>query len=148
MIPLHCKGEENSSMNIRAALLNDEIFRKGYDILNESTWQLTEFANDHIAGSIECNRDGLMYTSVPNDGNWNVTVDGEPAEIVLIGDAMIGLDLSKGKHDIVFTYKNNAFTYGALISTVCLLAFLALIYLSDKEAWNARAVKIYKKFKK
>ena len=143
-----CKGEENSSMNIRAALLNDEIFRKGYDILNASTWQLTEFTNDHIAGSIECNRDGLMYTSVPNDGNWNVTVDGEPAEIVEIGAAMIGIDLTEGRHEIVFTYKNDAFTYGALISTVCLLAFLALIYLSDKEAWNARAVKIYKKFKK
>lgn len=143
-----CKASENSSMDIRAALLNDSVFREGYEILNASTWELSEFSNDRIAGTIDCNRDGLMYTSVPDDSNWNVTVDGEDAEIVLVGDAMIALELTEGEHEIVFTYKNQAFTYGALITFVCLLAFLAIIYLSDRDTWNARAVKIYQKFKK
>jgi uncharacterized membrane protein YfhO len=89
-----------------------------------------------------------MYTSVPDDGNWNVTVDGKEAEIVLVGDAIISLELTDGEHEIIFTYKNQAFTYGALITFVCLLTFLAIIYLSDRDTWNSRALKIYQKFKK
>ena len=143
-----CKASENSSMDIRAALLNDKVFREGYEILKASTWELNEFSNDRIAGTIDCNRDGLMYTSVPNDGNWKVSVDGEDAEIVLVGDAMIALELTEGEHEIVFTYKNQSFVYGALITTVCLLTFLVLIYLSDRQTWNTRAMKIYQRFKK
>ena len=75
-------------------------------------------------------------------------VDGKEAELVLVGDAMIGLNLTKGSHEIVFVYDNAAFTYGTLISIVCLLAFLALIYWSDREKWNDRALRIYRFIKK
>jgi hypothetical protein len=143
-----CKAGENSSMNIHAALLNDALFRQGYDILNASTLRLTEFSTTRVEGIINCNRDGLLYTSIPQDGNWKAVVDGEKVEPVLVGDAMIGLNLTKGSHEIVFVYENTAFTYGTLISVVCLLAFLALIYLNDREKWNERAMRIYRFIKK
>ena len=143
-----CNAGENSSMNIRAALLNDDLFRRGYDILNASTLELTEFSTTRVEGTIDCDRDGLLYTSIPNDGNWKAMVDGKEAELVLVGDAMIGLNLTKGSHEIVFVYENDAFTFGTLISIVCLLAFLALIYWSDREKWNDRALRIYRFIKK
>ena len=143
-----CKAGENSSMNIHAALLNDALFRQGYDILNASTLRLTEFSTTRVEGIINCNRDGLLYTSIPQDGNWKAVVDGEKVEPVLVGDAMIGLNLTKGSHEIVFVYENTAFTYGTLISVVCLLSFLALIYLNDREKWNGRAMRIYRFIKK
>ena len=142
-----CKANENSSMNISAALLDDEVFQKGFDILNSSTLELTHFSNARIEGTIDCNRDGLLYTSIPDDGNWMAMVDGEEAEITLVGDAMIALNLTEGYHEIVFFYENRALTYGALISVLCLLIFLTLVYWNDRERWNARAMKIYKKFK-
>ena len=142
-IRAYCKGGEDSWMQIRAAQLNDEVFQRGYEILKASTLELTEFENDHFVGTINCNRDGLMYTSVPDDGNWIVKVDGEEAEIVLVGDAMIGVNLSQGQHEIEFTYKNKSFTYGALITTAAVIVFLALIYYYDREKWNERFVKLY-----
>ncbi len=145
---IHCPANETSSMTIKAAMLNEAVFQAGYDILNTSTMRVTEFSTTRVEGMIYCDRDGLLYTSIPDDGNWKVYVDGEPAEIVLIGDAMIGLDLTKGRHDIVFVYKNRAFTYGKLITIVCLLAFFVLIYFDDREKWNNRAMKVYKFFKR
>lgn len=142
-----CKANENSSMSIQAALLNDAVFREGYEILSASTLELTEFSTDRVAGTIHCNRDGLMYTSIPDDGNWYVTVDGNEADIVLVGGAMIALELTEGEHSIVFTYKNRAFTFGTIITVVCLLAFLALNYLNDREKWNAKAQTIYRKIR-
>ncbi len=143
-----CKAGENSTMTIDAALLDDTVFRAGYDILNASTLKLTDFSTTRVEGTIDCDRDGVLYTSIPDDGNWKATVDGKEADIVLIGDAMVGLKLNKGSHEIVFVYENDAFTYGTLITVACLLAFLALIYLSDRQKWNNRAVKVYRFIKK
>ena len=150
VVELHasCKAEENSSMNISAGMLNDEVFRKGYDILNASTLELTHFSNARIEGTIQCDRDGLLYTSIPDDGNWKAIVDGVETELTLIGDAMIGIDLTKGYHEIVFVYENQALTYGTLITVLCLLIFLALVYWKDRERWNDRAMKLYRKIKK
>ena len=135
-------------MNISAALLDDEVFQTGYETLNASTLDLTHFSNARIEGTINCDRDGLLYTSIPNDGNWKAIVDGKETVITPVCDAMIGIDLTQGYHEIVFVYENRARTYGALVSAFCLLVFLALVYWNDRERWNARVMKIYRKFKK
>ena len=46
-------------------------------------------------GTIDCDRDGLLYTSVPQNGNWSVKVDGKPAEIKLVGDCMVAVNLTQ-----------------------------------------------------
>ncbi len=127
-IKITCKAAESGSITARGGLLDDEVFRQGYDILAASTLELTAFSNTHIAGTIDCNRHGLMYTSVPQNGeNWTVTVDGKEAEIVLVGDCMIAVKLTEGTHEIEFTYKNSAYQTGLLASLLCLLIFLGII---------------------
>ena len=142
-----CAANENSSMTIRGALLRDDVFRAGHEILNASTLELTEFSTTKVAGSISCDRNGVLYTSIPEDGNWQAYVDGKPAERVLIGGAMIGIQLNKGEHQVEFRYENKAFTYGLLVSVGCLLVFLALIYLQNRVWWNEKAVWLYGKAK-
>ena len=129
-IRLTCKANEDSSMTIKAAILDDDLFRQGYEVLAASTMELTAFENTFVEGTLTCNRDGLLYTSIPQDGNWTATVDGQPAEITLVGDAMIGLYLSEGSHTVSFTYRNEAFELGWKISLGCLLSLgcLALIF--------------------
>ncbi len=131
-IIVSCKADENSSMTVDAAVLNEELFRQGYDVLNASTLELTHFSNTRIEGYIDCDRDGLLYTSIPQDGNWVATVDGQPAEITLIGEAMVGIAMTEGYHEVVFTYENQAFQTGSLITGGCVLVFLgisAAVYL-------------------
>ena len=135
-------------MNIQAALLDDEIFRGGYDILNASTLDLTEFSTTHIEGRIQCDRSGLLYTSIPDDGNWKVKVDGMTVPIVHIANAMIGIDLTEGYHEIEFEYENKAFTFGTLITVSGILILMVLIYLNDREKWNSCVLRIYHKIKK
>ncbi|MBQ9762564.1 MAG: YfhO family protein [Oscillospiraceae bacterium] len=119
----------NGVVDIRPALLNDEVFRQGYDILNASTLDITDFSNTRIEGTIDCNRDGLMYTSIPYDGNWVAEVDGEEVEAVLVGDCMMALKLTKGQHNVIFRYKNSAYTIGLLVSISCLVVFLGCIFV-------------------
>ncbi len=131
-IKLTCKANERGTINISAAIVKEEIFRKGYDILNASTLELTTFKNTYVEGNIHCDRDGVLYTSIPQNGNWIATVDGEPVETVMIGDAMVGVLVTKGYHNVAFTYRNNAFRLGWKISLGCLLIFLGVYVLYYK----------------
>ena len=121
--------EDQGVFNVRAAILNDEVFQRGYEILAASTMDITEFSNTLVKGTIDCDRDGLLYTSIPYNDNWIVEVDGKQAQIVAVGDAMIAVELTEGAHSITFRYENKAFHYGAIISGLCLVTFLCIVFI-------------------
>ena len=133
---MYCKAGEDGFHEITAAILNDALFQQCYDTLSESTWELTHFSNTKVDGTVNCNRDGILYTSIPQDGNWFAYVDGTPADIVLIGDAMCGIPLTEGQHNISFRYENKAFSLGWKVSLGALTIFLVAVciaYIPKKE---------------
>ena len=125
-----CKAEESGTITVTAAILNEERMRACYEALAVSTLELTDFSNTRVSGTIYCNRDGLLYTSIPQNGNWSVKVDGQEAEIVLTGDVMVGVMLTAGSHQVEFIYHNAAFSLGWKISLACaaVFAILASVY--------------------
>ncbi len=153
-IEIKCKANEQGSITIKPAVLDEQLFRQGYDILAASTLELTQFSNTLVEGTIYCNRDGLMYTSIPQDGNWTAYVDGKPAEITLVGGytkqsaddpdklehvdgAMIGIKLEKGAHVVRFEYRNKAYELGLTVSLSCLTVFLGVCALVYREKLRA-----------
>ena len=128
-VRLTCKPDEIGTTTLRAGILNEQLFREAYDILSASTLELTTFHNTLVEGNIDCNRDGILYTSIPQNGNWKAYVDGKPVDTVSIGGAMVGLILPKGTHEISFRYHNAAFSLGWKISLACTAVFVGL-YLS------------------
>ena len=123
-VRLSCKSGESGTMIVEGAILDAGVFRSGQRLLNESVLELTSFRNTLVEGTIHCNRDGLLYTSIPQDGNWKVYVDGHLVEHTLVGDVMTGVMLQKGTHDIRFQYHNEAFSIGWKISGICCLLFV------------------------
>ncbi len=119
-----CKEGESGTIKVDAYVLDEPVFRQAYDILSASTLDLTAFSNTLVEGTIACNRDGLLYTSIPQNGNWSVLVDGQPGEITLVGGVMCGVMLMEGTHTVTFTYRNPAFELGWKISLSCALVFL------------------------
>ena len=128
-ITLKCTKGEKGTITIHTAILDESRFRKAYDVLATSTLELTSFHSTLIEGTINCDRDGLLYTSIPQNGNWYAVVDGQPAEIKLVGDAMVAVEMTEGYHTVQFIYKNAAFELGWKISLGCLATFLAAYLL-------------------
>ena len=129
-----CKtSKESGTITINAAILNEERFRQGYEVLSASTLELTTFRNTLVEGTITCDRDGLLYTSIPQDGNWTVMVDGEPGETVLTGDVMMGVMLTEGTHEVTFRYHNEAFSLGWKISLVAWSMFGGLALMAHRK---------------
>ena len=135
-ISIGCKGGETGTLNISAALMDDIVFTSGYDRLVQSTLELSRFSTDSLDGSILCNRDGLLYTSIPQNGNWQAYVDGEAVETQLVGEAMLAIPLTKGYHEISLRYHNPAFSAGwkvTALSAAVLLGLYAWTYPSRKK---------------
>ena len=116
-------GMASTSVSVSAAVLDPALFQTGYAVLAADVLELTECSTTRIAGTVDCGRDGLLYTSVPQDGNWVAYVDGEKAEIAPVGNCMVGIPLTRGQHRVELRYENEAFRLGARISVVCAAAF-------------------------
>ena len=127
-VALSCNANETGTIHILAALTDEAVFWSGYDRLSQSLLELDYFSTTEIDGTILCNRDGLLYTSIPQNGNWYVYVDGEPAEIKLVGNAMVAVPLSKGYHEILFRYHNDAFSIGWKVSFASAAVLLGLYF--------------------
>ena len=148
-VVVETEANATPSVNIKAAVLNEEVFRQGYAVLSASTLELTDFSNTYISGTVSCDRDGLLYTSIPqcgneriqgyydeennwvpaqidSVGNWKVLVDGEEAEIRLVGDCMVAVALNQGQHTVEFVYQNPAYELGLKISLICGGVFAAI----------------------
>ena len=123
-----CAANESGTINLTAALLDEKTFREGYTRLSQSELELTRFSTTAVDGTILCNRDGLLYTSIPQNGNWQVYVDGVAVESTLVGDAMVAVPLTKGYHEIAFRYHNEAFALGWKVSALCAAVFAGLYF--------------------
>ena len=121
---LNVQGKVNGNAKVYAAVLDEAKFREHYNKLAESTLDISHFDNTRIEGTISAKKDGLLYTSIPQNGNWKALVDGEPAEIFTVGNAMVSVMVPKGDHTVQLIYKNNALTLGIVVTALSTLALI------------------------
>jgi hypothetical protein len=138
-VVFYCKAGEEGVITVDNGLLNEDKFRQAHSILDASTLSISAFDTTRIAGTIDCNREGLLYTSVPQNGNWTALVDGKPAQTVRVGGAMLGIYMTEGEHTVELVYQNDAFRAG-LCLTIISFAIFGGLYLGK--------YKPYKKFRK
>lgn len=123
--------ESNSgSMRLWAYTMNDDVFEKGYQSLTDGQMLISEFDDTRISGRFTAKNDCVLYTSIPYDEGWTVTIDGKDADkesVVSLGEAFIAVKVSKGNHEISFSYTPKGLNAGIKISVVC--AFIILLML-------------------
>ena len=127
-IAIACNANDTGTAQVLAALMNENVFWSGYDKLSQSTLELTSFSTTAVDGTILCNRDGLLYTSIPQNGNWYVYVDGQPVQAQLVGNAMVAVPLTKGYHEVAFRYHNDAFALGWKVTAASTAVLLGLYF--------------------
>ena len=131
-VRIPCGPEESSTMTVGCAILNYDRFRQGYESLNASTLALTAFRATRVEGIIQCRKAGLLYTSIPQNGNWEAIVDGRPVQTTLVGNCMLAVPMSAGSHSVVLVYRNAAFGLGWKLSLACTMVFAALVFTGSR----------------
>ena len=113
---------------------HDDVFKKAYDKLSKNPMEITKFEDTAVEGTVTIGKDQMLYTSINYDEGWSVTVDGKPVnyssdEVSRIGDALMGIHLSPGKHTIAFKYHALGLRPGLLLTLLGILTLCALTLL-------------------
>ncbi len=130
------------SARVYCNMLNEELFREGYEKLSQSTLNCTKSTDTLIEGTIDVKEDGLFYTSISYDKGWKAYVDGEEVEITPVCDAMVAFKLDAGQHEIKLKYCPQGFVLGVIVTLLSIALFALVIVLSTKKEL------IFSKFKK
>ena len=109
-----------------------EVFTSAMQALQ--TTQVTfapESVDDHLVGSMTTTQSKqLVYTSIPYDEGWKVTVDGKAVETIEVSGALLAFYVEgTGTHDIDLRYLPDVYVLGIVVSLVCLGIFLLLLIL-------------------
>lgn len=104
--------------------VNESIFSDLYDNLADEQLEITEFKDTKIKGNITAKEDGAMFLSIPYEKGWSVYVDGKNTDTFPIADAMLGVEVSAGKHEIELKYIPEGFVVGILATGGAVLLFI------------------------
>lgn len=111
---------------------NFDLYRNGVNNLRADTLTISEFGQNHIKGSIDCDREKILCLTIPVDKGWHASVDGKPAEILLINAGQIGLELPAGKHSVELNFELVYWTKGILIFILGIV-LMAVCFLFGKK---------------
>lgn len=126
--------ETSGTVKVFAYTLNDKTFKKGYKYLSDGQIITDTFEDNYIRGKVVTAYDGILYTSIPYDKSWTVTIDGEKVtedKIYKIGQAMLGVEIERGSHIVEFSYKASGLSLGITVSAFTALLLL-FIYMFNK----------------
>ncbi len=111
---------------------NMTSFSDGYDLLSENQLKITLFDTDYIEGTLESNRDGVFFTSVPYDEGWEIFIDGEKKETKKAAGYFLSCDITEGNHEITLKYTVPGIKVGAVISLISLLTLMGWMIVNAK----------------
>ncbi len=130
-VEVKIKSEEDSgSYKLMVYALRESAFREAYERLADEQLEIDSFSDTKITGRVNAKNSGVLYLSVPYEKGWRVYVDGKKAETVPVLNAMLGVELDSGEHDIKLVYKPDGFTLGTII-TFTAVALVILLSICD-----------------
>lgn len=111
------------------ATMNTQTFNDGIDALAANQLLVDSFGGNHLRGTVNTDKDGVLMTTIPYDSGWRVTVDGTKVETYGINDGFLAFDMFAGEHTVEMVYTPNGLWIGAAISVLSLLVLVALLVL-------------------
>lgn len=72
-------------------------------LLNQSL-DVNSFETTYLSGEITMPKEGLVFSSIAQDGGWHAYCDGEEVDTILIGNALVGVKIPEGTHTLEYKY--------------------------------------------
>ncbi len=134
-------SERAVSGNIFIAAMDNTVLEEKIAVLQKDGMTVSSFSDHRIQGTLTASDSGTVFTSIPYDASWTVTVDGQRVETYPVGDlnedgsqgAFLCFDIALGNHDITFSYMPKGLMTGLLISAISLVAFILLLLITRKK---------------
>ncbi len=113
--------------------LDLEAFEEAIAQISDEQWNITKHTQTYLEGTVNAKEDGILFTTIPQEPGWTVTVDGKEVKTVTCLDSLIGIDLTAGEHTITMKYWPNYLTLAIILSAIGLsfIGLIAVIEIKD-----------------
>lgn len=102
--------------------MSADLFDKYAKERQDSLYQITDYNEEMVKGTVDLSKDSIVYFSIPSYKNWDVYVDGvKQTRIDGVNIAFMGVEVPEGKHEVVLKYSYTMLKYAGAISLVGLL---------------------------
>lgn len=124
--------EEPETNELILYTIDEYKIKQAHEILENGSINYTHYSNSKIEGTINVEKNQLIFTSIPYDDSWNITVDGNIIKPIMILDGLLGIEVEQGNHTIKLEYKNN-FLVSIIISISTLVCLLISLVINKKQ---------------
>lgn len=115
------KFADTGEARIYAAKYDDQAYQELYELLSREPWKITRWGDTFLEGEVESLEGGILWTSVPWEKGWQVTVNGEPCQPVSLGDGgVLGVMLKPGRSVVCLEYHLPGIKAGMALSLISL----------------------------
>ncbi len=130
-------GEEGGvDLNAYAYCFSDDALKQVYNTLNRYPFEVTGWTDTTVDGVVSTEKNGVLFTSIPYDKGWTVTLDGTEVNTEKIFGAFLSFAVPAGTHTVSMVYMPQGLKMGAVISGVsAVLLLLAAVsgYMAGKK---------------
>lgn len=98
--------------------LDEYVMQRKTDSLEQ-----VDVSENTITGTIRAQKDEFLVFSIPYQSGWSAYVDGAKTEISQANIMYMGIDISKGEHQIALRYETPGLRISLVITAVSLLIF-------------------------
>ncbi len=106
---------------------DEDAFLEAVAELQDGVMDAYAEQDDHVSGTIRVPEgDSVVFTTIPYDAGWEVTVDGQPVEMVpVLNETLLAFPITPGEHELEFRYKPDCVKYGLILTFGGLAVFAA-----------------------
>lgn len=126
------KSGYESTTSIAIYKYNDRVMQNVMEKTMASVYNVKEYTDTYVSGTVSAESDGILYTSIPYFAGTKMYVDGEKADIVKIGGALCGVRVTAGEHEVTFTYFPYGLKTGIIISSLGIIISFACWIINRK----------------
>lgn len=101
--------------------------------LSRNRLEITSNEGDHLKGTVNAEKDGILFMSILYNPGWDVYIDGTPADTFRVDTAFTGVQVAAGRHDVELIYHPVGYPYSFLLFTLGLaLTAGCIVYFRKK----------------
>ncbi len=129
---IHADVEDILRPDYLSSISNDKYDSIAKSAIRESL-DISEFANNHIKGSINVSADKFLVLTIPYDKAWRCRIDGEDRSLSKCDIGFSGLMLSAGTHNVELIYEPLYRNAAIMISIIAALVLYGFVFYSVKK---------------
>jgi len=131
----------SETFSIYCGAVNEASLDTASAILGAEPLTVTSFDSTHMKGTVAFSKDGSLLTTIPYDAGWTVKIDGQTVRTQAAYGALLSVQVTKGTHDISFSYQTPGFMTGLLISLILTADFVLLSFWNPFEFISKKMIK-------